>query len=140
MRKRHQLTMPQLARHLLLLLIAITLPLQGLAAVTMGVCHPAPVETATTAAMDHGHCQMHAQMHHDHHTMADHGSHQQHPTDTHDTPHKATCAACHAFSIPVNFQLTTPTALPTAPITASAPALMGTDPESPERPPKHRLA
>ena len=126
--------MTQLARYLLLLLIAITLPLQGLAAVTMGVCHPPTGQATARIAQDHD------QMHHDHHAMADHGdrhSHKPHPTDKHDTAHKATCAACYAFSIPVSFQLTTPTILPVAPFAAPAPALIGTDPESLERPPKH---
>lgn len=127
--------MIRLARHLLLLLIAITLPLQGLAAVTMGVCHPATGEAAKVV-------QDHSQMQHDHQAMADHGSHhsaKSHTTDKHDTGHKATCAACYAFSIPVSFQLTAPTVLPVAPIAAPAPALIGTDPESLERPPKRPL-
>ncbi|HTH41145.1 MAG TPA: hypothetical protein VL968_10180, partial [Rhodocyclaceae bacterium] len=87
--------MKAIVRQLLLILVAIALPLQGLAAVTMGICggehHGVAVVAAPVASVqieEHHHHAVMAQ--HDHQVAQDH-QHQHGSPDKQDKQ-KATCA------------------------------------------------
>ncbi|GAB2182105.1 hypothetical protein DLREEDagrD3_23280 [Denitratisoma sp. agr-D3] len=135
--------MKALVRQLLLILVAIALPLQGLAAVTMGICggehHGVTAPLASVPVEQH-------HDHHDHHAvMAQHDhsfaqDHQHHGSPDKQDKHKAACAACYAFSLPASMTLTTP-ALPRAdhPV-ATVSRFIGYQPDGLERPPRPFLA
>jgi len=131
----------------LLLLVAIALPLQGLAAVTMGICggehHGVAVAkaavTSPQVAEHHGHHDD-GMVQHDHQLAQDDQHHQHHGSSDKQDKQKTTCAACYAFSLPVSITLTTP-ALPRAdhPVTALS-RFTAYQPDGLERPPRPFLA
>ncbi|RTL47452.1 MAG: hypothetical protein EKK46_17685 [Rhodocyclaceae bacterium] len=114
--------MVALSRFLLLLLIAIALPLQGLAAATMAVCGGGQSHTMAAGDMSAAH----------------HHGHDPRHQDEDKTSHKTVCVACYAFSLPVSFTLPTPATIAVTPIAAAMPAYIGFEPEGPERPPRTR--
>jgi len=147
--------MRKLIRLALLWLVALALPLQGVAAATMLHCHPAHHRDAASTAHDHHHGA--ADQRHDHalHGVSHTGDLTAHETqaadeDTSDgargadSLNKVSCSACAACSSGV--------ALPTTPVFLSPPALIhGPSPalsfdaavfltDGPERPPRTPLA
>lgn len=114
------MNMAALPRFLLLLLIAIALPLQGLAAATMAVCGSGQSHAMVAGDMSAAH-------HHDH---------ARHHQDDGKTSHKTVCVACYAFSLPVSFTLLTPATVTVTPVAEAMPAYIGFEPEGPERPPR----
>jgi hypothetical protein len=144
--------MKPLVRQLLLILVAIALPLQGLAAVTMGICggehHRVAVVTAPISPV----ASVQLEEHHDHHhaviAQYDHQAEQYHQDHQHQPQHgssdkqdkqKATCAACYAFSLPVSITLTTPALPPADHPVAALSRFTGFEPEGLERPPRSIL-
>jgi len=124
--------MAKTVRHLLLILMTIALPLQGLAAVTMDICageHHSAYVAANEQSLQHSH-------HMD--VMADmsHHDHQQHGSTDKDSKQKTTCTACYAFSLPVSFTLTAPPLPSTTHPIAPATRFTGFEPEGLERPPR----
>ena len=131
--------MKAIVRQLLLILVAIALPLQGLAAVTMGICggehHGVPVVAAPVTGIQIEEHHHHAAMvQHDHQVTQDH-QHQHGSSDKQDKQ-KATCAACYAFSLPVSITLTTPALPPADHPVATLSRFTGFEPEGLERPPR----
>lgn len=130
--------MKTLLRQLLLLLVAIALPLQGFAAVTMGVCsgeHHGGAVAKVSVTNPQG-----AELHGHHQDGMTQHDHQHHGSPDKQDKQKTTCAACYAFSLPVSITLTTP-ALPRAdrPV-AAASRFTAYQPDGLERPPRSLLA
>lgn len=129
-------------RRCLFCLLAIALPLQGLAAVTMGVAGSCAGHTVAMTAMAMGTASGH---HGDDSMTTGHGDHGR---QGHASPEKkpankaktASCAACYAFSLPAGFVLADPALPAAAPLRAPAIAFAGHQPDGLERPPKPFLA
>ena len=114
-----------IARLLVALVLALAIPLQGMASVTAGVC----------MAMGHHDAGMPAS--HDHGHDADHSAPHDHDTDGSDSSaHCAPCVACcAAASIAPAASLTLPEAAPAAALAALIPLHSGFLPEELDRPP-----
>lgn len=119
----------RLARLLVALTVAVLVPLQGLAAMTAGVCMAMGHHDGAPSAAEHDHATAHE--HGAHEGAAEHGSDSGEPS-----AHCAPCVACCAAAcIPSAMSVSFPHPLPLAALGALPAAPPGFVPDSFDRPP-----
>jgi len=128
-----------LARFLIGFLLALTIPLQGLAAATAGMCMALGHHGGEAApAMDHDHAGAHhaggdAHAHGGGDQPSDHSSAPQESSGNAHCPPCSSCCAAAAIAPAVNVQL--PHALPSEPFLAGQHSIAGFLPDELDRPP-----
>src|SRR5262245_27835841 len=109
---------------LVVVLVALAVPLQGVAAVTAGMC-------MAMGNHDAGQCAQVADSHHD-----DSASHHKHSDADHSKPHCAPCVACcAAVAIPSRASLFVPDRPALSRMAAASASFTGISPDHLDRPP-----